>query len=278
MDVNNDTTFNELDIEEFLARFLDPATSQPLQAGTPDWSRYDLNGDGTTGGSATTKFDLDRVGSTRHGAAAYSVVAQRVGDEDIDFNENDLADVDIMCYYAYSGLFEESDADVRTELLGDVCTEAQIAEITFTFDDDLQGWSPGTSGKELDSVEHVDANGGAVKLDGSDFGEPDGEPNSWIFRTIDLPLTVSTLRFETSADNNAETDAELRVRLVDEIGESHTLLNWQVLTGQEGSLRFVERQVDIAEFAGQAVTIYFEQGDNDVGIGELVYVDAITIR
>ena len=37
------------------------------------------------------------------------------------------------------------------------------------------------------------------------------------------------------------------------------------------------READIAAFAGQTVTLYFEQGDNDVGIHEQRYIDNIQL-
>jgi len=40
----------------------------------------------------------------------------------------------------------------------------------------------------------------------------------------------------------------------------------------------VGRDADIKDFAGQEVTLFFEQNDNDVGIGEMRYIDNIRIH
>ncbi len=68
-------------------------------------------------------------------------------------------------------------------------------------------------------------------------------------------------------------DGALRVRLVDDDGASHILLPWEVLAGDS----WRQRTADIAAFAGQTVTLFFEQGDNDVGNGEHRYVDNVIL-
>ena len=119
MDANNDSTFDELDIEQFRVRFLDIATGQPLAAGAADWSRFDLNGDGRTGGPTTTRFDLDRVGSTQYGATSYTSGVTQSGLE-ASFDENAVTDLDILCYYAGSSLYQGSDENLES-LLGEPC-------------------------------------------------------------------------------------------------------------------------------------------------------------
>lgn len=144
--------------------------------------------------------------------------------------------------------------------------------LRFTFDEGLQGWTVGHVGGEYDSAEWSDDEGnppGSVRLDGSDLGAPDGQPNAWMTKTVTLPATFDLLYFET----RAEVDGALRVRLVDAAGDSHTLLDWEVLAGEA----WRERTADIGPYAGQTVTLTFEQGDNDVGVGEHRYVDNITL-
>jgi hypothetical protein len=90
------------------------------------------------------------------------------------------------------------------------------------------------------------------------------------------------LSFQTSAHNRVGADSALRVRLVKD-GVSHTLLDWEVLTSLSVSetnlfYTFVDRTANIAAFAGQTVTIFFEQGDNDDGIHEQRYLDNIRIH
>ncbi|MBK7952417.1 MAG: S8 family serine peptidase [Deltaproteobacteria bacterium] len=60
----------------------------------PDYSRYDLNGDGFTAGADGSRFDLDADGV-------------------IDTSEQELTDLQILCYFANGPLFSGSQADVR---------------------------------------------------------------------------------------------------------------------------------------------------------------------
>ena len=118
LDVNNDGTFNALDIPLYLNKLLD-ANGQPLQNGTGDWSRYDLNGDGYTGGPTTKPFDLDRVGSTQYGTSDLTRKVTQRGLARI-FDERDVTDLDVLCYCAYSELYKGT-SENRETLLGDVC-------------------------------------------------------------------------------------------------------------------------------------------------------------
>jgi hypothetical protein len=154
-------------------------------------------------------------------------------------------------------------------------------DIIYNFKNDLDGWEIGTSGKELDSATWFEEAGqppGCVKLDGSDFGSPDHEPNSWIYKEISLPDKCTTLTFLTSAHNRENANAELRVRLIDESQVSNILLDWELANnGIEGELVWIEKTVHISSYAGQNVILHFEQGDNDIGIHEQRYIDKIRI-
>ncbi len=60
--------FNEDDLQEFHDHYVSGGV--PV-AGSRDFSRLDLNGDGFTGGPTSARFDLDPTGSLRFGAATY---------------------------------------------------------------------------------------------------------------------------------------------------------------------------------------------------------------
>ena len=154
-------------------------------------------------------------------------------------------------------------------------------EIAFDFESDLNGWETGTSGKQLDSVSWLDWGGqppGCVKMDGSDFGTSDHQPNSWMYKEIALPGNITKMTFITSAHDRENANAELRVRLIDENQLSNILLDWELASnGVEGELVWIEKTVNISSFAGQTVTIFFEQGDNDIGVHEQRYIDKIRI-
>ena len=112
----------------------------------------------------------------------------------------------------------------------------------------------------------------------SDQGTLDGEPNSWIHKSITLPSKASKFSFRTCAHNRDGATGSLRVRLADDGGTWHTLLDWEQMTGVEGEYNWVNRSADITMFAGKTVRFYIEQGDDDIGTHEQRYVDTITIK
>jgi hypothetical protein len=98
--------FDELDLSDFIPRYFDQSSGNPVAPTTRDYSRWDLNGDGFTGGSTVAPFDLDRTGSTLWGKTKLTdTVTQSILGVDVAFNEPALTDLDILCYYAYSPLY-----------------------------------------------------------------------------------------------------------------------------------------------------------------------------
>ncbi len=126
LDVNHDSAFTESDIDEYLRHLYvvdanGVITNQAPASTTADFSRYDLNGDGfTTSGSRREQFDLDRVGSTQFGQTKYSTVIQDIEGQPVSFDETGLTDVEILCYYAYSPLYQ-GNPDARKTLLRGRC-------------------------------------------------------------------------------------------------------------------------------------------------------------
>jgi hypothetical protein len=127
LDTDSNDLFTEVDIEAFLRHlyFVDPVshtiTNAPPSATDADFSRYDLNGDGfTTSGSRREQFDLDRVGSIQFGHAKLSKVTQDIEGQDVTFDETALTDIEILCYYAYSDLYQ-GNHDLRKTLLAGRC-------------------------------------------------------------------------------------------------------------------------------------------------------------
>lgn len=95
------TSFTESDLEVYLSAYgLMPARLASANPQALDYSRYDLNGDGNTGGSTTAKFDL-----TADNPPAYSTVSVVVCGEELNLDENALTDEQILKYYAYSSLY-----------------------------------------------------------------------------------------------------------------------------------------------------------------------------
>jgi WD40 repeat protein len=96
--LGGDGDFDEHDIE----RFLDEITNGP---GYPNYSRFDLNGDGYTGGKTTDRFNLDIDAAQTHGE-----VKQEIAGKNVTFNERSVTDLKVLCYYAYSDLRTGDDA------------------------------------------------------------------------------------------------------------------------------------------------------------------------
>jgi hypothetical protein len=116
LDVTEDNSFNENDLQQFVNNYYD--TSGPslvlIEPDVPDYGRYDLNGDGWTGGSKNTKFDLNMDLSSN------GEITQYIGGDNVGFNEYAASDVNVLCYYAYSNLYS-GDTEQRDDLIGRIC-------------------------------------------------------------------------------------------------------------------------------------------------------------
>ncbi len=107
-----DGKFDEKDIAAFLSAFKDAEAL--WEPGDPrDHSRFDLNGDGYTGGPGRVSFDLD----AEDGLGA---VVAYIGGGALDLEEAAVTDREILCYFANSSLYEGSKAE-RALLLGSEC-------------------------------------------------------------------------------------------------------------------------------------------------------------
>lgn len=130
LDIDGDGYFEEDDVQRFLwayydGDFLDPDTL-PIEPLTRDYSRFDLNGDGFTGGSiggcdgvtprgapgCTEQFDLDLLAtpeltpvydSNVEGLFLLPPISDPVIEE--VFDETILTDFEILCYYTFSPLY-----------------------------------------------------------------------------------------------------------------------------------------------------------------------------
>ena len=108
-----DGKFDEYDIQQFLAKF---DQYEQLRSGIPDapadYSRYDLNGDGFTGGdNFITRFDLDI-----NNPPQFTSVTIDFDTTARSYDESVLADLDILCYYANTSLFA-GDKNLRDSLM-----------------------------------------------------------------------------------------------------------------------------------------------------------------
>jgi len=120
LDANGDGQFDGKDLS-----LLAPTVLRASDAGHPDWSRFDLNGDGYTGGARAVPFDLD-LGTLPGEPPHLGTVTETIEGLQVPFDETHATDGSILCYYAYSPLFSTSPASVsvRTSLLKSYCTRA----------------------------------------------------------------------------------------------------------------------------------------------------------
>jgi len=124
LDVNKDGKFDITDLKTYLSEL-------QSSAGKIDYSRYDLNGDGRTGGDTKDRFDLDNT-------LLLTMVMQSIEGNPVSFDENALTDQEIICYYAYSPLYS-GDITARKSLLDPVCRVANTGS-EFPVPDATNSW------------------------------------------------------------------------------------------------------------------------------------------
>lgn len=118
-----DGKFDEKDLEAFLNAFRDAEAVRGPQD-PPDRSRYDLNGDGYTGGHSTARFDVDAAG----GLQEIMYVLKGVPAE---LDERAVTDRELLCYFAHSPLYTGSISS-RGELLGGECKLPPLISFKYT--------------------------------------------------------------------------------------------------------------------------------------------------
>ena len=110
LDRDDDDDFDEDDLEDF-------GDAARPSAGDRDWSRSDLNGDGFTGGTPTAPLDLDPTDSPAAGPPKLDPEIEiEIEGVDVKFDERAVTDIDALCYWAYSELYNGSE-DQRSNLL-----------------------------------------------------------------------------------------------------------------------------------------------------------------
>lgn len=111
---SGDTDFDETALTDIVQHLVSGA-------GKLDYSRYDLNGDGYTGGTTTAPLDLDASYQAGTPSSLYSTVLETLNGQVVDFDETNLTDAQVACYYAYSPLFKQKSAsDQRSTILAPI--------------------------------------------------------------------------------------------------------------------------------------------------------------
>lgn len=110
--------FDEYDLELFIDFF---ESFEIARAGgsDSDYSRYDLNGDEMTGGGTAASFDLDV-----NPLPAFESVSFDASGTTLVMDELLLTDLEVLCYYAYSNLYD-GDTARRAELMVDCVEDPQ---------------------------------------------------------------------------------------------------------------------------------------------------------
>lgn len=117
--VIGDGKFDLIDLQAFHDAYVSGLVFNPTLR---DYSRFDLNGDGFTGGSGATAMDLDPTGSVQFGARVLSEVFTQIGVDEVTLNEDAVTDAQALCFYANSGLLDSgTDLAARDTLLSDLC-------------------------------------------------------------------------------------------------------------------------------------------------------------
>ena len=156
-------------------------------------------------------------------------------------------------------------------------------EIRFRFDSDLEGWIPGSFGVAEGAPPWAwtrwDYQGGkgVVNMDGRDAAA-DTVPNATLTRTIDLPPGVTTITYDVAAHNRPESNVRYRLLI-----NGQVIRDAVVVGTDPPNFVYFTRTIDISAFAGQTVTVRFEQHDNGSngvfpGSSKHLYIDNIRIR
>jgi subtilisin family serine protease len=119
LDIDGDGDFDLADLQAFHDAYID--SGLVLDPSTPDYSRFDLNGDGYTGGSKTARMDLDPNGSMRFGAPVISEVFFELAGAETVFDERAVTDAQALCFYANTALYSGTDLAARDALLAPLC-------------------------------------------------------------------------------------------------------------------------------------------------------------
>lgn len=146
-------------------------------------------------------------------------------------------------------------------------------KLSFDFDSSAQNWFAQTAGGAADQALWSSTAGnskGALVLNGSDFGKTNSTPNAFFARQIILPVNATDLTFQTRADN----DGLLCVQIRGTNGSLATLLDWEKLAATNV---WQTRSTSLTNYAGQTVTLYFEQNDGGQSSSKARYLDNITI-
>ena len=246
---NSDTpngVFDEKDLEKFFEAFeAYESIREQSEFWDSDYSRYDLNGDDYTGtleeepvfrASARDivkgPMDLDADGEI-------SFATQNIEGTDVTFDEAQLNDLDVLCYYAYSELYT-GDRDERAEMFGgdhvprELVVEVEMPElIPVTFDVPVTIRAGFTSGGDPMWTEGIDLElwiRGSI-VDGANVTtDANGEYSTllpWDGQSRYVDVHVEASEGNSLAWGDAESKSPLNVLAVNHrVSASATVYEW----------------------------------------------------
>jgi hypothetical protein len=127
LDVNDNLRFDDEDIELYLSAF-EASREESFNLRT-DFSRFDLNSDGRTGGSSTVAMDVDGARFDDFGRPILDDrLTVRIQGVEVPVNERAVTDLQVLCFLAYEepGLYQGSPAR-RDELVAEPCGVTSVA-------------------------------------------------------------------------------------------------------------------------------------------------------
>ena len=216
-----DGDFDLADLQAFRAAYLDSAGA-PREPTTADFGRFDLNGDGFTGGSRTTSMDLDPSGSTRFGAPLLGTVNGQVGSVAVTYDERAITDARALCFYANTALYTGTDLAARDALLMDLCPAAVTVSV-----------QPGAVALEPGAVQQFSADvlgAGNVNVN-VNWTTTGGTITSSGLFTAGSTAGTFRVRAISMADPNAFADASVTVGTVPVTGDYDGTMESRVFGG-----------------------------------------------
>jgi hypothetical protein len=107
-------TFGTSEAREFLKAYFPAIYGGSSPAGQLEFSHFDLNGDGYTGGASKKPFDL-KFALGNEMFIAEKLAAYPNG-RVVSLDESNVTDFEVLCYYIYSPLFSGDIAEVERQL------------------------------------------------------------------------------------------------------------------------------------------------------------------
>lgn len=136
---------------------------------------------------------------------------------------------------------------------------SSVNVMTYNFDNDFEGWQPGTVCSWLSPGTWGTAGTQEQMLYLDGVGHP-GRQNAWISKWLQLPADATTIEIDVSGHPVVGGGSIMRVRVID--GPVSTMVTQQAITNLTSSRTFSTRTADVTPWAGKLVLVVIEQDAN----------------